>query len=132
MRSSARAAAWARDRGGRTARSAANPSPRRDAARCRAFASAWLARPRATRRRPAMPATTGAAARTASCAEAAVTAFRRCATLPHPDGPEVPVAGDATWIERLAAGLARLRGRPLDPAGRPLPPARLRRHGDYV
>ena len=42
------------------------------------------------------------------------------------------MAGDATWIERLAAGLARLRGRALDSTGRPLPPARLRRHGDYV
>lgn len=32
----------------------------------------------------------------------------------------------------LARSLARLRGRQVDPTGLPLPPARLRRHGDYV
>ena len=40
---------------------------------------------------------------------------------------------DDTWFRRLAAAFARLRGAaPLDPDGKPLPPARLRRHGGYV
>jgi len=46
---------------------------------------------------------------------------------------EVSVADAGSWWQRAMAALARLRGLgPLDPTGLRLPPARLRRHGDYV
>lgn len=43
------------------------------------------------------------------------------------------MAGSGTWLDRLVAAVARLRGPAVvDPTGRPLPPARVRHHGGYT
>src|SRR5690606_41117238 len=45
---------------------------------------------------------------------------------------EAGVAAREPWWQALAEARARLRGVPLDPLGRPLPRARVRRHDGFV